>query len=127
MRRLTKPLRTIGIRESITVAVGGIIGTRAQKPTHHKSETGSLSAPHFFALLCRLGSDVDCALFSGDAHRKSGVFSFGSALSPVESCSLQNSMSSRNWNTPAEHGAQAKKWRNAKEQKAIVEDSCDLI
>jgi len=31
--------------------------------------------------------------FRGDAHRKSGVFSFGLALSLVESCSLQSPMS----------------------------------
>jgi hypothetical protein len=32
--------------------------------------------------------------FVSDSHRESGVFSFGSALSPVESCPLRSSSSS---------------------------------
>src|SRR5579863_2052789 len=41
----------------------------------------------FLILLCRLGSAAKLSVFLGDAHRKSGVFSFCFALSPVESCS----------------------------------------
>ena len=75
------------------------------------NETGSLAAPRSSNLLCRHGSDAQNRAFSGDAHRKSGVFSFGSALSPVESCSLQSSMSSAHTFTPRPSRMQAKRWR----------------
>ena len=49
--------------------------------------------------------------FASDAHRKSGVFSFGAALSPVESWSLRSSMSSRLPCTLQIGELQAKSWR----------------
>jgi hypothetical protein len=66
----------------------------SEKPQFIK-KMGSQTAPHF--QLCYVVSEaaLTARVFSGDAHRKSGVFSFGSALSPVESCSLQSPLSSR--------------------------------
>ena len=42
-----------------------------------------------FLPICCVVSEatLTARVFSGDAHRESGVFSFRSALSPVESCS----------------------------------------
>jgi hypothetical protein len=50
-------------------------------------ENGEPGGSPFLILLCRLGSAAKLSVFLGDAHRKSGVFSFCFALSPVESCS----------------------------------------
>ena len=74
---------------------------------------GSLAAPHFFVCCVVSEATLTARMFSGDAHRKSGVFSFGSALSPVESCSLQSPLSSHLCFTPAQPEVQAKRWRNA--------------
>jgi hypothetical protein len=51
-------------------------------------KTGSRHGSPFYHLLVssRKRRRV-CALFLGDAHRESGVFSLCCALSPVESCS----------------------------------------
>jgi len=40
----------------------------------------------FFVLLRRLASGLDLNQFARDTHRKSGVLSFVSLLSPVDSC-----------------------------------------
>jgi hypothetical protein len=68
----------------------------------------------FFVCCVVSEATLTARVFSGDAHRKSGVFSFGSALSPVESCSLQSLMSSRFSFTPAKPEVQAKRWRKCK-------------
>jgi hypothetical protein len=51
-------------------------------------QKGSLAAP--LSLICCVVSEATrtARVFSGDAHRKSGVFSVRATLSPVESCSL---------------------------------------
>ena len=75
-------------------------------------QNGEPDGSPFFSLLSRLGSDAKLRVrFRATAHRKSGVFSFVSALSPVESCSLQNSLSSWFTFTPRMWGMQAKRWR----------------
>jgi len=72
-------------------------------------EMGSLAAPHFLVCCVVSEATLTARMFSGDAHRKSGVFSFGSALSPVESCSLQSLLSSRFPFTPVKSRVQAKR------------------
>ena len=65
-----------------------------RKKAGRKKQMGSCEGSPFANQLCRLGSNAKLrAVFGATAHRKSGVFSFVSALSPVESSSLQNSMS----------------------------------
>src|SRR5437764_12502783 len=49
--------------------------------------------------------------FSNDAHRKSGAFSFGAALSPVESCSIRSSGSSQDACTLHKFRHQEKNYR----------------
>jgi hypothetical protein len=68
--------------------------TRRRRTITHKMKMGSLTAPQFSNCCVVSEAMLTARVLSGDAHRESGVFSFGSALSPVESCSLQNSMSS---------------------------------
>jgi hypothetical protein len=72
---------------------------------------GSLAAPPFanFAVSSRKRRKL--RVFSGDAHRKSGVFSVRAALSPVESCSPPELRSSRLRFTPVGRTMQAKSWR----------------
>jgi hypothetical protein len=48
---------------------------------------GSHAAPHFPICCVVSEATLTARMFSGDAHRESGVISFSSALSPVESCS----------------------------------------
>jgi hypothetical protein len=59
------------------------------------NKNGEPDGSPFFVCCVVSEATLTARVFSGDAHRKSGVFSFGSALSPVESCSLQSLMSSR--------------------------------
>ena len=64
------------------------ITTRVQELNSRYAETGSHAGSPFFYLLMSSRKRREMhAVFLGDAHRKSGVFSLCFALSPVESCS----------------------------------------
>ena len=80
---------------SIAPAITIDVLARHRRATLPKRKWGAGRLP--ILQLCCVASEaaLTARVFSGDAHRESGVFSFGSALSPVESCSLQSPMSSQ--------------------------------
>jgi hypothetical protein len=76
---------------------------------HLDSKKGNLAAPLFCQIVVSFQKRANnVRVFSNDSHRKSGAFSFGAALSPVESCSLRSSRSSRLACTPRNCGTQEK-------------------
>jgi len=67
-------------------ATGRIIAVQLELDNQYARKGEPQSSPFFqFAVSSRKRRAL--RVFSGDAHRESGVFSYRSALSPVESCS----------------------------------------
>lgn len=90
-------------------AGAGVVFCLASRNSYFKQKWGAGRLPIFSILLCRSRSSARTyspgypdpnnsaarlhVRFVNDSHRKSGVFSFRFALSPVESSSLRSSMS----------------------------------
>ena len=109
------------LTRSVPSSEFGALRTRRRRKSRRRkynaptatNENGEPEAPRSSVCCCRLGSGASCALFLGDAHRESGVFSLFCALSPVESCSPPEARGAHPTCTPRIRQMQAKKWRNA--------------
>jgi hypothetical protein len=67
-------------------ATGRIIAVQLELGNH--TEEGGAAKLPLLSICCIVSEATQTArMFPGDAHRESGVFSYRSALSPVESCS----------------------------------------
>lgn len=83
---------TAGIASTITII---ILGHRSNSQTTDKMAKGGAGRLPLLPFYCVDSEARQLRVcFVSDSHRESGVLSFGSALSPVESCPLRSSLSS---------------------------------
>jgi len=92
-----------------SIRLGRDFHPSAVEHARRTTKEGSLAAPLFVPYCVVSEARKKHVCFASDAHRKSGVISFGAALSPVESCSLRSSLSSRLACTPPVRRMQAKR------------------
>jgi len=86
---------TIAGIAAVIVAITTLLVSTDLQNRKNKIKKGEPGGSPFLLIGCVVSEARQVHVcFESDSHRESGVFSFGSALSPVESCPLRSSWSS---------------------------------